>query len=64
MGLMKNEFIRNLEADHQFIEDCYYDSDLWNYCDPDYPDVGEEDYLSSMLIVVPLMSSVLEDVPF
>jgi len=62
MGLMKNEFIRNLEADPQFIED-YFDSDLWN-CEPDYPDVGEEDYLSSMLIVVPLVSSVLEDVPF
>jgi len=61
MGFFKNEFIMKLESDPQFLEDHYFDSDLWNL---DYPDIGNEDNLSSMLIVVPLVSSVLEDVPF
>ncbi len=64
MGFFKNEFIMKLESDPQFLEDHYFDSDLWN-CDPDYPDIGNEDNLSSMSICFPLAhSSVLEDVPF
>ena len=62
MGLMKNEFIRKLESDPQFREDYFHDCDLWNF-EP-YLDDVDEGYLSSMLIVVPLVSSMLEDVPF